>query len=228
MKLATSHRLLTAAAATGALLAVVPAAHAAELSPLKPCYVSVNRDERQPLDTFATGFAPHAEVDVTVGDSPQRAIADAYGNVDLRVAPWIAPYRRRGQAPFTVTVTDPANPLVDTVSATSLVTALSVRVRPRRAATSDRVRFRGRGFTADRRIWGHYIYRGQVRKTVRLARRPDGPCGRFSVRRRQIPLRHPHPGVWTLQIDQQRRWSPRPDSVYVPVRITVRRVVAAR
>jgi hypothetical protein len=90
------------------------------------------------------------------------------------------------------------------------------------------VRFRGRGFTAQRPIWGHYVLRGHVRKTVRFARRPASACGTFSVRRRQIPLRDPPPGRWTLQVDQQRRWSRRPSSVFVPITITVERVIGAR
>jgi hypothetical protein len=62
-----------------------------------------------------------------------------------------------------------------------------------------------------------------VRRTVRLARRPTGDCGTFSVRRRQIPVVRPKIGKWTLQIDQQRRYSETPDSVFVRITITVGR-----
>jgi hypothetical protein len=45
------------------------------------------------------------------------------------------------------------------------------------------------------------------------------------VRRRQIPILRPRPGEWTLQVDQQKRWSPEPDSVFVPLPITVQRII---
>jgi hypothetical protein len=216
-----SRRLLVALPALGALAAPAAAQAQTALAPLKPCYVSVSRHERQVLDTFATGFTPHADVDVTIGGKTEPYVVNSVGAVDLRRVR--APFRRRGQRPFTLTVTERGNPL-NTVSGTAYVTALSVRVRPRRAATWRRVRFRGRGFTAAAPIWGHYLYRGSVRRTVRLADGPQGICGRFSVRRRQIPVRHPRPGRWILQVDQQRDYSPRPASVFVPVRISVRRV----
>ena len=60
-----------------------------------------------------------------------------------------------------------------------------------------------------------------MRKTVRLKRRIDNPCGRFSVRRKQIPIKQPKIGKWTLQVDQQRRYSRAPDSVFVRVTIEV-------
>lgn len=193
-----------------------------QLHQVQPCYVSVSSTKRQRLDTFATGFQPNADVDVTIDGATQIDTANDLGAVDLRRI--AAPYERRGQRSFTITVTERGDPTV-TVSATAWVTALTVRLRPRQAGTSERVRFRGRGFTQDRPIFGHYVLRGRVRRTVRLARRPRGACGRFSVRRRQIPLRNPAPGRWLLQVDQQRRWSSQPDSVFVPVTIRVERII---
>jgi hypothetical protein len=193
-----------------------------QLHQVQPCYVSVSSTKRQRLDTFATGFQPNADVDVTIDGATQIDTANDLGAVDLRRI--AAPYERRGQRSFTITVTERGDPTV-TVSATAWVTALTVRLRPRQAGTSERVRFRGRGFTQDRPIFGHYVLRGRVRRTVRLARRPRGACGRFSVRRRQIPLRNPAPGRWLLQVDQQRRWSSQPDSVFVPVTILVQRII---
>ena len=224
-RIAPSSRLLAALAAPAALLAAAAPAHAApELAPLKPCYVSVNPAEREYLRTVATGFTPDADVNITVGDSTSMGHANHFGVVDLRKT--AAPYRASGEATFPVTVTEANNP-ANTVTGSASVTALSVRLRPREAATSDRVRFRGRGFTAQRSIWAHYVLHGRVRKTVRLTRRPSSACGTFSVRRRQIPLRHPRPGRWTLQVDQQHHWSSHPRSVFVPVTITVQRVIGS-
>jgi hypothetical protein len=218
-------RLLAAVAAPAAALAAAAPAHAApEMAALKPCYVSVSSTEREFLRTVATGFTPDAPVKITVRGVTKDGDANHFGVVDLRRT--AAPFQHRGQGPFSVTVTEVANPL-NTVTGSSTVTALAVHLRPRQANTSDRIRFTGRGFTAPRPIWGHYLLRDRVRKTVRLARRPSSACGTFSRRRRQIPLRHPRPGRWTLQVDQQRHWSPHPSSVFVPVTITVQRVIGS-
>lgn len=206
----------TAAAPAAALAAPV------FTTPLKPCYVTVDPSAREVLKLHAAGFTPTVDVDVAIdGTRLATYVANGVGAVTARVQ---APFQASGERPMTVTLTERGNP-ANALTATTRVTALSVTLRPRRAATSSRIRFRGRGFTKDRSVWGHYVYRGRVRKTVRLAARPDGACGRFSVRRRQIPIVRPRAGKWTLQVDQQHRWSSRPDSVFVPVPITVQRVI---
>ena len=54
------------------------------------------------------------------------------------------------------------------------MTAFDVSISPSTAAPSSRVRFSGRGFTQPGAVYGHYLYRGRVRKTVRLAKRARG------------------------------------------------------
>src|SRR3954470_16123181 len=95
--------LLAAAAAPGS-------AQAATMGALKPCYVSVGPQKREPVVIEATGFEPGAVVDVSedgvVVDSPQ-ALSD--GRISGTVP---APYQSSGERPFTVTLTqrdDPAN-----------------------------------------------------------------------------------------------------------------------
>jgi hypothetical protein len=225
--LVVTHRrpVLAALAAPAALLAAAAPAHAApQIAPLKPCYVSVNPGEREYLKTVATGFAPDATVNITVGGVTKQGNANHFGIVDLRHT--AAPFQAHGESTFDVSVTDASNPAFG-VSASSSVTALAVSLHPRQAATSDRVRFRGRGFTKQRAVWGHYVLRGRLRKTVRLARRPGFPCGTFSVRRRQIPLRHPRTGRWTLQVDQQHRWHARPNTPVVRIGLEVQQTIGA-
>jgi hypothetical protein len=101
------------------------------------------------------------------------------------------------------------------------VARLALRVTPRRATPSTRVRFKGLGFTDRRPVYAHYVRRGEVRRTVRLAKR-TGTCGGFSVRRRQFPFR-PAVGRWTLQVDQQRAYAPRPGTPVLRLRVTVLR-----
>jgi hypothetical protein len=122
-----------------------------------------------------------------------------------------APFQGRGQRPFTLTVKESEN--VDNfITATSLVTNLGVTLRPSRARPSRRIRFSGRGFTQDAPVYGHYLFGGKVRKTVRFARRATMPCGTFQARGPQIPVRRPATGDWLLQVDQQRKYAPFPGS----------------
>ena len=70
-------------------------------------------------------------------------------------------------------------------------------------------------------MWAHYLYKGKVRKTVRLVKRIKNPCGIFSVKRKQIPIKRPKLGRWRLQVDQQRKYSRAPDGVIVRADIDV-------
>ena len=223
---AMTRRLLGAALAVAAM---TPAsAQAATLAPLKPCYISVTqqtageqpRITRERLDVVGSGFTPNAPVDISFDGTPAGTVlADANGNV---LAPQLqSPYRSRGEGPFTLTAAERGNPL-NAVSLPSRNTALALRLRPREAQPQRRIRYTGRGFTAQRAVWAHYLHKGKVRKTVRLVRRIDNPCGVFSVRRKQIPVKRPRTGTWTLQVDQQRRYSRAPDSVFVRVKIELR------
>jgi hypothetical protein len=211
-----------------AALALLPGtAQAAALTPLKPCYISVtqqiagepDRITQERLDLAGNGFTPNALVDLSFDGTLDRTVqADAAGSLPPQVMK--SPYRARGEGPFTLTAAEQGNPL-NAVTLASRTTALALRVRPREARPQRRVRFRGRGFTDQKAVWAHYLHKGKVRKTVRLKRRIDNPCGSFSVRRRQIPIKRPETGKWTLQVDQQRRYSRAPDSVFVRVTIVV-------
>jgi hypothetical protein len=213
------------ALALGALAA--PAAAQPTLEPLKRCYVSAQADasQREQIAIRATGFTPEAEVDVYI--DAVLALSGQANQVGDVIA-WVnAPYQRQGQRPFTLTVAERGNP-ANVVSAQTLVSALTVALRPREAASHSRVQFRGRGFTADGPVYGHYLFYNRSKqtfrhkKTVRLG--PSrGPCGTFKVRRRQIPIRRPRTGPWLLQVDQQRAYTQRPP-LKAEVEICVRRV----
>jgi hypothetical protein len=215
------------AAAIGAVLLFPTLASAATLTPLQPCY-AVSTDEvteqitRDQLAFGGGGFTPGGLVDLALDGKVARTVqADPAGNLPAQLLD--APYRRKGQRAFTLTATDQANP-ANTVDALSNVTAFDVSINPSSAAPSSRVRFRGRGFTAPGTVYGHYLYKGRVRKTVTLARRPGAPCGTFSVKRRQIPVSKPKLGQWLLQIDQERRYSRAPEQGAIRVVIRVQQV----
>ena len=205
-----------------ALAAAAPqAAQAAVLEPLDPCYRSVDLRTRETVTVRGWGFTPGEQVDVAIdGVVVDRATALPDGNVEGQVT---APYQERGERPFTLTLTEVGQP-ANTASAASRVTALSLRLKPQRAAPSQRVRFIGRGFTDGDAVYAHYLRKGKLRKTVSLGA-PQGPCGRVDVRHRQIPIKRPATGRWTLQVDNQQAYSTRPVGVFVRLAITVRRVL---
>ena len=219
----TQRRPVRLLAAAFAALGLVPAAaEAATLEPLKACYVSVTQGTRESIDVAGSGFTPGATIDIALDGAVQRTVqADAVGGLPPQVL--AAPYQPRRQRPFNVSAAERGKP-ANTVTLSSNVTALNLGIQPRRARPSRRVRFRGRGFTGPGRVYAHYLFNGKVRRTVTLARTPNAPCGTFTARRRQIPVKRPRTGTWTLQVDQQKRYSRAPASVFVRVSIRVQRV----
>jgi hypothetical protein len=213
-------RLLTTILGVAAAAMLAPqAAQAAALDPLGACYRSVDSETRESVPVRGTGFTPGETVSVAIdGEVVEQGYADTFGVVAGDVP---APYQKGGERPFTVTLTEVRQP-ANTASASSRVTALTLRLSPQSAAPSDRVRFLGRGFTEGTEVFAHYVRAGKLRKTVSLGA-PQGPCGRVSVKRRQIPIKRPAVGRWTLQVDNQPTYSAEPVSVFVRLAIIVSR-----
>jgi hypothetical protein len=214
------------------LAAAAPAAAApAWTKPLDPCYATDGAapTQRETVRLRAEGFTPAGHVTLLVdgqvltGDDGKALVGVA--DIDGKVAADIpAPFQGLGERPFTVQLREFEN-TAHVLSVSALVTNLSVTLRPQRARPSRKVRFSGRGFTKAAPIWGHYLFGGKVRKTIRLAPGPETPCGVFHAKRRQIPVREPAVGKWTLQVDQQRRYSPTPRSNLQRVVIRVAQTV---
>ena len=165
-----------------ALAAAAPqAAQAAELAPLDPCYRSVDSKTRETVTVRGKGFTPGEQVSVAIdGVVVDTATVLPNGEVEGQVT---APYQERGERPFTLTLTEVDQP-ANTASAASRVTALALRLKPRKAAPSQRVRFIGRGFTdGDGRLralrpQGQAAQDGPPRRRagpVRADRRPAPP-----------------------------------------------------
>ena len=207
--------------AAAALLAP-QAAQAAALDPLGACYRSLDSETRESVRVHGTGFTPGETVTVSIDGAvvEDGVVADTNGEVAGEVS---APYQQRGERPFTLAVTEDKQP-ANTASAASRVTALSLRLKPQRASPSSRVRFIGRGFTDGTEVFAHYLRGEKLRRTVSLGA-PQGPCGQVDVKRRQIPIKRPAVGRWTLQVDNQPVYSAEPASVFVQLAITVRRVL---
>jgi hypothetical protein len=201
--------LLATAILTLGLAATAQAA--VTMDPLKACYVSDGLEpvQREAIHVHASGFTPKGTLTLAIDGAPvDTGMADAFG-MATAVVP--APFQGQGERPFTLTVAEKENPN-NFITVPSRVTNLGVTLKPRRARPSRRIRFSGRGFTNAAPIYGHYLFGGKVRRTVRFAKAPTGPCGTFRARRKQIPVKRPATGDWLLQVDQQRRYSPTPGS----------------
>jgi hypothetical protein len=202
-------RLAVRTASVAGVLALAPAAQAATVSvtPQKPCYRS-----GETIGMFGSGYTPGGPVDITAdGQSIGNTPADGAGNFGGRLEVASSTVRVK-----TYTATDRSNP-ANTASVPLRVSPLSVFVSPRNGAPGRRLRIVARGFTTGRRLYAHVV-RGSRRNTVAVGRL-RGPCRRLRTRRRLFPSRA-RPGVYTVQFDTRRRYSPG-TAVRVRFRVTI-------
>jgi hypothetical protein len=213
---------VAASVLAGSLAPAAAAQTPPTLAPLSQCYATAGPDptQRELVTIDARGFTPNGTATVAIDGAVIQATAalDPAGALQGTVP---APFQPSGQRLFTLSITDNANPAL-ALSAQSLVTAIDVKVTPKNARPSRHVRFRGRGFTTGPAVYAHYVRKGKLRKTVRLAT-TAGPCGTFDVRRRQLPVRRPQTGRWFVQIDQDPVWRTPPSGVSFRLTIDVTR-----
>ncbi len=214
-------RSIVSSVAIAALFAA-PAQAAPELvTPLDPCYVVAQENQRQPVLVAAKGFTPLNLVEIYIDNVLQaRTTALVDGTINGNV---LAPFQEEGTGPFTLRLSEVEVP-TNTLAATTLVTRLAVEQSPPRASTAQRVRFKGRGFTEPGLpVYAHYVFAGKVRRSVRLGL-PKGPCGTFNFKRKQFPFKKsPRRGTWTIQFDQHPQYNPKAP-VRVPMTIRVQRL----
>jgi hypothetical protein len=220
--------LLRTIAPTVVLVAVLAAPASAQVKldvALKPCYVVAQQSQREPINVFAAGFTPFQKVDIVLDDIFQYQADVLFDGKVQGVVP--APFEEEGSRPFTLRLSEVGNP-ANTLTETTMVTRLSVEQTPPSASTSQRVRFKGRGFVDfTKPVYAHYVFARKVRKSVRLGV-PKGPCGSFNVRRKQFPFKKsPDRGKWTIQFDQNSYYDANA-AVRVPLTIKVRRMVKPR
>lgn len=212
---------ITAGAITAflALCGTATASSPVSVAPLRPCYVSVAKGSTEPVMLSATGFHPHAAVDVRLNGRPVATVTvGGDGRLDVRVN---LPHHRRGRRTFVLKLEQRGDPS-HRARVSARVTALGVNVRPAAAPPQSVVTWKGSGFTADGPVYVHYVKDGVVRHTTRLTA-PRGACGAFRIQRPQFPFR-PSMGTWTLQIDQQRTFAQLPATSFVQLPVRVRRV----
>jgi hypothetical protein len=189
---------------TGAALAALvasPASAAATIDPLNPCYVAAQETQREPIKITGHGFTPYSEVDVII-DEVHQTTAQALIDGDVEGS-WPAPFVESGEREFTLRLAEKGS-LTNIVSTTARVTRFSVEQVPKKAKTTQKVRFKGRGFIMKPAapVYAHYVFGGRSLRTVKLGL-PEGNCGTFNVRRKQFPFKkRPRVGTWTIQFDQ--------------------------
>jgi hypothetical protein len=176
------------------------------------------------VSVLEKGFTPFSTVDIFLDNIQQPEATAAFdGSLTGMVQ---APFPQTDQREFTLRLTQRDNP-ANAVSATSKVTRLAVEQVPAKASTDERVRFKGRGFTAANPIYAHYVFAGKSVKTIRLGL-PNSDCGLFSIKRKQFPFaKSPRVGVWTIQFDQEQRYNPNA-AVRVPLTIKVKKTIRPR
>ena len=230
-----SFRTLAASGALLIVLAVPAAAEAATIQPLeKACYVTAGtraNPQGEGVKLAATGFTPNSLVDLAIDGQQFEAGLQTDANGDIGVlSPLVipAPFIKTGSGDFTVSLTEQGNP-ANTASVVGRRTALGVKVKPRKAKPSKRIRFKGAGFTQDKPVYAHYVFGGKLKKTVKMSGNPNS-CGEWKKRAQQIPVSDPSTGIWTVQFDQLKKYKNPAEnpqgfnSVYVQLRISVTRV----
>jgi hypothetical protein len=204
-------------AVAGALLLALAAPATAQavpsIEPLRPCYATagtVKDPQQEPVIVRAQGFTAHSKVNLTLNGKPIRGgeglQVNEQGLLTLDKFEFPAPLARKGAPqPFEVRIVEQDNP-ANVATAVAQTVRLDVAMRPRSARPSTKVRFKGSGFlTEGRPVFAHYLYRGKLRRTVRLSA-TTGPCGTWKARAAQIPVRNPGLGRWRVQFDQSKRY----------------------
>lgn len=202
--------------ATAGMAATAATAHAATVSitPVKPCYLTGERDS-----LAGTGYTPGGTVNIAVdGQQVFTLPADAAGNIatTLRFG------TMRAVKTHTLTATDATNPAL-TASVSFVGTTRQVTVKPRRGSAGKKRKLRGYGFINGPKAYMHV--RGHGIRSNTFLGRPEGPCGTFVTRKRIVP-RGAAPGNYKVIFDHKKRYSKktRPRLVYT---LTVYRTFSA-
>lgn len=206
-------RALLAAVAAPVALAAVPAALSAapvissEVVCLRPSQKPDGTRVSTPLRMSGTGFTPGLVVPLQLGAQTYYTVAEDTGvfsvEIDLRSR---LSRQRPTSSPLPIVATDP---VLGPSNALRIRTApLQLDATPRRTRPSNTVTFRFSGFEPGRTIYGHYRFGGRVRANVKMGT-ASSPCGLLTARRDQIPVPDPEVGLWRIQFDQRRTFSPR-------------------
>jgi hypothetical protein len=194
-------RTAAALAATGALAAAPATAQAApRIALATTCVVS-----GQPVAVTGSGFGTDSQVALS-GGLAGSVTADALGGfrmtADAPVNTAFAPKR------YSVAAANVADPGVAAPAVAFAVVREKLLGNYAQAITGpphQRTTWRFAGFAAGRPIYGHFRYRRRTYRDQRFGT-ARGLCGTLRARAQRVPVDVLRSGVWTLQIDQARRF----------------------
>ena len=175
-------------------------AQASTLAVDAPCYL-----ENTSVSATGTGFTAGGPVNFSFdGQLSASGTADTSGNF---TQPLTAPLLPAGslQHTFSLAAQDQTNPALAATAAVT-VTKLAATLKPRRAKPTRKVRFGIHGMPPGRPVYLHYVFHGKQRARVKMGT-AKAPCGTLTARKRFFPMRRPAIGVWTFQLDPQKRYS---------------------
>lgn len=194
-------------AAAPASAAIAAPASAATVTLDKACYVNKPGSANgAPMVLTGAGFGANDPVDLSYAGLFDTVTADANGNFTTSApAPTLATYGP-GTKTTTLTATD-ENASTMTASTSILSTNLSVSTSPGTVhnVRKDRVTFHFSGFTPGQQIYGFYIHRQTIVRT--LFGRASGPCGVLRHRALLFPGGRPAKEVYTVAFESRRHYS---------------------
>jgi hypothetical protein len=193
-------KLYLAALATIALALAAPAvASAATLTvtPVKPCYRA-----GEAFSIAASGYTASGFVNVTVNGatltgSPLQADPTGALGSGLTLG------QTKGEQQKTLVATDATDPTL-TASASLLVSAVSVNVKPKNGGAGRKVRISARGFTTGKTLYAH-VKKGKVVRNLKIAKL-KGACRVGSAKKRLFSASTKN-GTYKVQFDTSRKLS---------------------
>jgi hypothetical protein len=197
-----SIRLGAATAAALAAMAAPAAADGATVKTDRACYAPIDV-----IRVSGTGFAPNGAVAISedgrpLGFRPTDVTGGFFGDTNV-------PFTSAGERRTSFEVSDASSSVTMpvTATATARITAFEAHIGGLRAFRPQaKLPFNIRGFTRSRSVYAH-VRRGRALRNIRLGA-PKAPCGTLSVRKALFP-RRASVGIYTVQIDGARRYSPR-------------------
>ena len=232
---AMSFRTLAASGALLIALAVPAAAEAATIDAAREGLLRDGRDPREPAGRRGQARRQrlHAELarrprDRRRGLRGRRCRPTPTAAIGA-LSPLViaAPFIKTGSGDFTVSLTEQGNP-ANTASVVGRHTALGVKVKPKRAKPSKKIRFKGAGFTQDKPVYAHYVFNGKLKQDREDVGQPER-LRRVEEARAADPRERPvdrasGPSSSTSSRSTRTRRAETFDSVFVQLRISVTRV----
>jgi hypothetical protein len=207
-------RSLGVACVFGALLVSATSAAAQTslaVDPVKQCY-----REQETVSLLGSGFTANGFVDFSRAGSPlgDPVLVDPSGALSVGL---VLPGLTSGQRTLTYDARDETDPSL-TASASLLVTATDVSIKPAGGRPDRRLRISARGYMDGDALFAHVkrLATGGVR-TQRIGA-VEGPCGKVSARTRLFGS-GASPGRYRIQFDTYRHYAKRAVQTTFAVRL---------